>query len=256
MQSIALENLAQALRSASAAADNLLVDVGGAFLYFCRVDEDSATFDSGDIGRIGLIFLVPELGEDDRIRIRLCGLRLGSTKDGLQYRPDEKFWEGTGSFSHEDGLSIDYVLLDHDGARLAEETLRPDEQGDWSGHFRAVNKADEAIHGMVRHVRWENSERLQDSFKSTALRYWRLLDAELVGRWGQRIYDTLPKEDQATEREPIVLIDVVSGRHLRSTQEQRLITMTQLKSTNPYPVVFEASYLPPKLLTFGVGPIR
>ncbi len=256
MHSTTLESLQQALRSGSAAADSLLVDVGGAFLYYCRVDETSAGFDGGDIGRIGLIFLTPEVVEGDEIRISLCGLRLGSTQDGLEYRPDEKAWEGAGFFNHDDGLGITYILQDRDGARLADETLQVDDQGDWSGSFHAINKQGEAISGKVRHVRWENSKRLSEAFGSVPVRYWQLLDADLVGRWGQRIYDALPKEEQATENEPLVLIDVVSGRHLRSTRELKASAIAELKTANPYPVVYEASYLPPKQLTFGMGPIR
>lgn len=252
-----LEKLEQHLRKGVRISENLLVHIGGAHLYYCLIDESSATFDGGDRGRIGLIFLVPEW-EAGQLRIRLYGMRIGSTKDGVAYRIDEKAWEGWGTLSADsDQLQISYILQDINGARLADEALIPHgERGDWKGTFTAIGKSGESISGTVQHIRWENRECIARAYEGFPLRYGRFLPLEVISAWGERLYAALPPTEQATEEQPVVLIDVVSGRHIRTTAESKWAALEEFKAENPHPAVYEATFGPPVRVSFGVGPIR
>lgn len=257
-QANTLELVARHLRKGDRIPDNQLVLIGGAHLYYCRTDKESAPFDGGDIGRIGLIFLVPELDAAGQLQIRLWGMRIGSTQDGESYRADERTWEGWGALSADDGqLEISYILQDVNGARLADEALSPkDNQGDWKGEFTAIGKAGEQIFGTVQHIRWDNRDRVADAFEGFPLRYRRFLPIEVISAWGERLYAALPTAEQATETEPVVLIDVVSGQHFRTTAENKWAALQEFKAMNSHPAVYEVTFGPPRPVSFGVGPIR
>jgi hypothetical protein len=249
--------LVRALEGGRQVPENILVRFGGAYLYFCRVAAESPRFADGYVARIGLIFLIPLENDRDGVRVRLLALRLASSRDGVRFERDRRRWEGHGNLSLEDGgLEIEYLLYDGD-IKIAEEKVWPDgESGDWKGEFEAESAGGERIFGQVRHVLWANSSKLAAEFADTPVRYWELLDPATVGQWGRRIYATLPAQEQATKEEPIVLIDVVSGKHVRTSDSERRAAGLQLLDSNPHPVLYRAELAAPKRVSLGVGPIR
>lgn len=260
-QANTLELVATHLRKGNPIPDNLLVQIGGAHLYYCRTDKESAPFDGGDIGRIGLIFLVPEFDAVGRERLALYGMRIGSTKDGESYESDIKDWHGEGELSLADTtskeLQISYVLHDSNGDKLAGETLSSSgDSGNWEGTFTAFGKAGEPIKGTVQHIRWSNRECVAEAFEGFPLRYGSFLPAEIIAQWGDRLYQGLDERERANEDFPVVLIDVVSERHVRTTPEAKWQALQDLKAYNPHPAVYEATVCPPAFLSIGVGPLR
>lgn len=260
-QASTLEQVAKHLRKGDPIPENLLVQIGGAHLYYCRTDNESATFDGGDVGRIGLIFVVPEFDAVGRERLALYGLRIGSTKNGTEYRPDIKEWSGEGELSVAETaareLQISYVLHDSNGDKLAGETLSSaGGSGDWQGTFTAFGKAGELIKGSVRHIRWSNRECVAEAFAGFPLRYGSFLPAAIIAQWGDRLYQSLDERERANEDFPVVLIDVVSERHVRTTPEAKWQALHDLKAYNPHPAVYEATLGAPTYLSVGVGPLR
>src|SRR5438128_8054517 len=121
-----------------------LVDIGGPYVYSCRITGKSDRFQNGDMGRSGWMFLFPNAApEPDAVEVELYGLRLCATQNGKEsvVLPEPKKWLGRGSLSvHGVDLQFQYQLgggelgMSRDSFRLPPQGI----DAIWPGHFEHV----------------------------------------------------------------------------------------------------------------------
>src|SRR5579862_3801468 len=202
MSNAVIAGLEHALKAGEIASDRLLVQFGGAYLYYCQPDPGTR-FSNGNLVRIGLIFLVPSHQSlEQGIDVGWSGARLGSSDDGVVFTKLDRPvpWSGRGIMCLKEGvLTVEYWLSDGSGLKYAIEWVSPvGDDGDWEGRFVATDIDGREIRGDVHHVRLENAAKLEKEFAGIPMRFWSLLDVKTVGEWGRRVYNQLPEDKKGT----------------------------------------------------------
>lgn len=250
-----ISDLGRTLAAGNKIPEDLLVNVGGAYLYYCRVTHGA--FDSGILSRIGLIFVVPIAGDDTGAEVDLYGLRLASSRNGEDYQPDSLSWGGHGVYAvHGEKVEVEYILSDRLGMRWAIERVQPvGDSGDWEGEFQATSGDGLEIRGRVEHIRLENRAKRRREFDGLPIRFSTFLTAELRATWGRRLYNLLPQEERTTDELPFVLIDIVTGNYERSDGQGKGAAANRLLARNPSPVLYVAQHVTPSM-TLGRGQVQ
>ena len=243
MNSQVIQRIEDQLQKGLIVPDNLIVELGGPYLYICKVD-DGCSFSNGDLGRLGLVFLIPDQNPtlNDGAKAKLFGIRLASTRDGKSFIsldiPSKWTWDGHISLL-DNHLQIEYDLSDGLHMIQAMESVRPTtNDDDWTGSFHAVKSDKSEVTGTVRHIRWWPNMKMPNEFKRLTINFWDVLSPKDIGAWGRRLYNLLPDEEKATDKEPVVIIDLITMKHIRSTKNDQIQTLLDFKRENPSSVPY------------------
>lgn len=228
-------------------SDEFLMETGGAFVYLCRIDPDSASFLDGTRIRAGVVFIVPTASDDGSARISIGGKRVAVSygSDDTQRLPKPCEWSATGTLRlHEDRphrgalLVFTWESSGEHGYTSEEILISTNTAKIWPGEFEHTRKDGEKVRGTVSYGRFPEDLGLGSLFDSIPNLYRGTLTNDDMANWGRRLFELRYPNGAPADSKPCCLIDVISGNEKWATIDNRMSVALEMRREYPHAMVY------------------